>query len=574
MLRVKMVLAAAVLVAASFVSAPLLAGDAVKLVPADALGLLVIDRLDTLDAKVGKAAAGLGLPLSGPLAALQAVPGLSDCLDKESSIAVAVLKGTEPGTDPVPVGYVPVKDFAAFVKLFKGEEAGDFVRLTFGDDSVLAAEKDGFALIVPDEEEQTLAAARKAAGGFAERLGSDLAWVDERDVAAVMSDAGISVLCAKAVEGIETVQQIVRAQGDNDMGAADLLNVYKNVFAVVDQEMEMVGLGLDVHESGDLVLQVRKRFLPAGRIAEGLAVPATPVDALGGLPAEAFIVAGGGRLTPALGNLMMDFSVEVMKAAPKLYGIGQEQADQMLESAQPMMAAMQSITMMLAVGSPDDTIYSRMVGVMEAENAGEYMKAYEEYLQNFAGMVKGSKGIFSMEMESKPIEIDGCKGVEIAMELPKTVLSGDANAEAMLEKIIGPGGKIRVFIVAADDRHVVLGYTNQRLLRQAIAALRSGKSLGVKESVKQTAAKVGAGNLGQGFFNPAGLIGFVNNMIATVAPEGQKIQLPEFPETPPVGWAVNADGAVVDARIVVPGEILRAGFGYAAQVRKTFQSEE
>ena len=194
MLRVKTLLATAVLAMASFISAPLLAGDPVKLVPADALGLLVIDRLDTLDAKVGKAAAGLGLPLPGPLAALQVVPGLSDCLDTESSIAVAVLKGAEPGAEPVLVGYVPVKDFAAFAKSFQGEEAGDFVRLTFDDDSVLAAEKDGFAVMAPDDDQQTLAAALEAAGGFSERLEADLAWVEDRDVAAVMSDSGISVL--------------------------------------------------------------------------------------------------------------------------------------------------------------------------------------------------------------------------------------------------------------------------------------------------------------------------------------------------------------------------------------------
>ena len=89
---------------------------------------------------------------------------------------------------------------------------------------------------------------------------------------------------------------MVRAQGDHEIGAADLLNVYKNVFAVIDQEVEMVGIGLDVQQSGDLVLQVRKRFLPAGRIAECLAVPATPFDALEGLPAEPFIVAGGGQV--------------------------------------------------------------------------------------------------------------------------------------------------------------------------------------------------------------------------------------------------------------------------------------
>jgi hypothetical protein len=344
------------------------------------------------------------------------------------------------------------------------------------------------------------------------------------------------------------------------------------VFAVVDQEAELVALGVDLQESGDLVLQVRKRFLPAGQLAQCLAVPAAPADMLAGLPAERFIFAGGSQFSPALGNLMMDFSVEVMKSAPKLYGISEEKAEQMLESAGPMMADMQSIAMMLTVGSPGDTIYSRMVAVMRTGDAAKYMEAYEKYIQEFAGLMKGSEGIFSMAMETKPIEIAGCKGVEISMELPKELLADAPEAEAMLEKMVGPGGKIRVFIVAADERNIVIGYTNKKLLRKAIKALGSGESLSQDKSVMQAAAKLDAANFGQGYFSPAGLVEFVNDMIQAVAPEEQKgIRLPAFPETPPVAWSANAEGATVDAQIVVPGEMIRAGVGYAAQVRQAFQ---
>ncbi len=574
MLRLKTFLATAALTVASFVSAPVQAGDAIEMVPADALGIAVVDGLDALDAKVVKALEGLQLPLPGPLTALKFVPGLTDCLDKESSIVAAVLKGAESGDQPVVVAYVPVKDFEAFTKLLGGEEEDGVVRLTVPAEPMLAAERDGFALLVPEDEKQTLTTALESQGGLAKMLGDDMAWVEEREVAAVMTDAGISVICQKLVEGIEVAQQVVRAQGNDQLGAADILSVYKRGFAVVDQEVELVGIGLDVQDSGDLVLRVRKRFLPAGQFAQCLAVPTLDFDMLAGLPAEPFIVAGGGQFSPAMGNLMMDYSVEVMKAAPKLYGVSEEQAKQMLDSAAPMMADMQSLAMMFAVGAPGDTIYARMVGAMKTGNAEKYMEAYEKYLLEFAGMMKGSKGIFSLAMESKPIEIDGCKGVVISMELPMNMIAQDPNAEAMIEKMIGPGGKVRVFVVAADEHNVLIGYTSKKLLRKAIAALRSGESISQGEAVTQVAAKLDPGILGQGYFSPAGLVAFINDMIETMAPEGQEFRLPAFPVTPPIAWSANAEDATVDAQIVVPGDMIKAGIGYAAQVRKAIESGE
>ncbi|MHB8897845.1 MAG: hypothetical protein ACYC6Y_03760 [Thermoguttaceae bacterium] len=575
MLRAKMGLVAAALVVAGLVAVPVRAGDALKLVPADALGVVVVDNLEALDRKVGKAGQSLKLPMPGPLAALRAVPGLSDCLDQKSPIVVALLQPTEAGGNPLPVAFVPVTDFAAFTKLFGGEAEGDAVHLTLtvASKRMLAAEKDGFAVLVPEGQGQALKTLLESAGGLAGRLGDDMAWLEQRDVVAVMTEGGISVFCAKILEGMEVAQEAMRAQGKDPMGVADILKVYKSLFAMVDREMELAAVGLDVEESGDLVLQVRKRFVPDGRLAKCLAVPAAPADVLAGLPVEPFVFAGGGQLTPELGKLMMEFSVEVMKAAPKLYGITEEQAEEIMDSASPLMTGMQSLSMMFATGSRDDTMYSRMVGVMQCDDTAKYMKDYEKYMQKFAGLMKDREGVFSMSIESKPAEIDGRKGLEISMEMPTKFLAADPNAEAMLEKMIGPEGKIRVFVVAADDRKIVFGYTNQNLLKKALAAIEEGKSLSHEESVKTAAARLGEGNFGRGYLSPAGLVGFVNSMIETMAPEGQKIQLPAFPETPPVAWTISTEGSTADVELVVPGELIQAGVGYAAQVRQTFEKK-
>jgi hypothetical protein len=555
------------------IALPAQASDPIKMVPADALGLVVFDDLNTLDAKLAKAGESLQLPLPGPLTGLKAVPGLTECLDTDLPIVVTVLKGTEPAGVPALVGLLPVDDFDAFTKVFNGDAEGDIAQLTFPQQTVLAAEKDGYAVLVEEKDEAILKRVLESPGGMAEKLGDDLAWIGGRDVAALMTDAGVSVFCEKVLEGIEVAQEGIRSQGEDEMGIAQVLNVYKTMFAVLDQEVERVAVGLDVQESGDLVLRVRKRFLPAGRLAESIAVQDAPSDVLAGLPAGPFVIAGGCLFNAAMGDLMMEFSVEAMKAAPKLYGIGEEEADRMLELAKPLMSDMRSMAIMLAVGEPDDSIYSRMVASFKTVDAEKYMVTYRKYIEEFSSLVKGSEGVFSMAMETKSVEIDGRKGVEITMEFPVDWLQQAPNAEEMLEKMLGPGGKIRAFIVAADEHNVVIGYTQKTLLRKAIAALENGVPLAQDASVKQAAARLDDGNFSRGYFNPAGLIDFINGVIALMGPEEARgVQLPPFPDASLVAWSANAEGATVDAQLVVPGELVKAAVGYAALVRQTFES--
>ena len=58
-------------------------------------------------------------------------------------------------------------------------------------------------------------------------------------------------------------------------------------------------------------------------------------------------------------------------------------------------------------------------------------------------------------------------------------------------------------------------------------------------------------------------------MFRAAASEGKKVvELPNFPQTPPIAWAVNAQGTAVEAEAVVPAETLKAIVGYGPLVRE------
>lgn len=334
-------------------------------------------------------------------------------------------------------------------------------------------------------------------------------------------------------------------------------------------------MGLDLEQEGDAVLRVRKRFLPGGKLAACLKMTGQTPDLLAGFPDEPFVFAAGLVFNRPMADLMLEFSVDAMKAAPKLYGISDEQADRMLKMAGPMMGRLRGMSMMLAVGSPDESLYSRMVVVMIADDARQYMKDYEQYIRQFGSLVQGSKGIFSMKMESQPAEISGREGLEVSMDFPTELMKDVPNARPMLEKMLGPGAKLRAYIVPVDDQRVAIGYTTETLLDKTIDVLE-GKADGLSQGrIQVAAAKLEPGNFGVGYISPSGLVDFVKSMAASLAPEGKAPpQIPPFPDTPPIAWSINAKGTSADAQLVIPHELLKAVLDYQGQVRQAFAEKK
>ena len=153
------------------------------------------------------------------------------------------------------------------------------------------------------------------------------------------------------------------------------------------------------------------------------------------------------------------------------------------------------MSMMLAWA--ERTLTSRMIVVMGTDNARQYLQDYRKYLEEFSVVMMGSKGVFSAEIQSSPVKVSGREGLEISMVFPKQWMDKLPEGQAMLEKMIGPGAKIRAFLVPADQRRVVVGYTDTRLVGKALAVFE-GKAAALSEadSVQRAAAKLDKGNFG------------------------------------------------------------------------------
>ena len=148
---------------------------------------------------------------------------------------------------------------------------------------------------------------------------------------------------------------------------------------------------------------------------------------------------------------------------------------------------------------------------------------------------------------------------------------------AVLDEMMGVGGKMLLYFVAADEHTVLMGIgVSQERMAAALDVLKQPrKSLAEDADVSVTAAMlpadVAVGHLPQS----AGLLQLTQRAMSAAMknkPEAEGFSLPQFPKCPPFGFAVKATPAELHAEIAVPAALVQAGGDYVKDMQKMFMN--
>ena len=128
--------------------------DALKVVPEKASAFVIVNNLGELNNKIETLAKRLGTPLPfSPLEKIKSELGVVNGLNTKGSLLVALI--LEEGADirPIPLVYVPVTDYAAFLKGLNGrpEDVIATVQLAMGTKPMIVGRQGSFAVFAePD----------------------------------------------------------------------------------------------------------------------------------------------------------------------------------------------------------------------------------------------------------------------------------------------------------------------------------------------------------------------------------------------------------------------------------------
>ncbi len=539
------------------------ADDVLKLVPDNALGVVVVNRVGSTNEKLKSLALRLKVPPFDFLSTAKLTLGLQEALDEKGSVALAAVPSSPNGV-PVMVSFVPTGDYAALLKQLQAEAGADGIaKLSVGDRRFVAAQKGGYAVVAEEANQPTLQAVIAATKSIADASGALDAWRAETDAYAVATPTGVKFAQQQIQFGLEVAKTQMANQGEQGKAALAGLSMYDALVAAMDKEISHCAVGLRMADDGGIHVVSRTLPVEGGSLAK-IASQAKPakVSPLAGLPQTPYFVAGGGVFTAGSMKSWMELSFGMMRSYPGGDKLTDEQIKKLSEISLKSMRGMRSMALLMGVGEGDEPLYGRTLLVLKTKDAKAYLDNYEAAMAEMMKIFKDADSpLFSFESER--MEIDGLPVFKLTMNMEPFLMGQGQGPEAkkMLELMLGSGGKMDIYMAAADQQTVVGAYVSPKQLTPAVKAIQEGKPLLTDEAgVAQTAAMLPPGAQWVGLLSPRGAAAFVGRMVKAIVPPGAQgvPTIPEFPETPPIGFGVQLSPSGLDTDLAIPAAVLEA----------------
>ena len=538
------------------------AADVTKVIPDNALGFVVANQIGETQGKIAELADSLRLP-DRIRAAIMRVPIRTlKGVDKDGSLAVAAIVDSESPRAPVAVAFVPVTDYQAVIEQIKPEDASaKITKVTIGNKIFVAGKKGAFAVLTATGNKAVLEHVLESTSSAAANTRRLRKWAAAKDAYAVATPGGIKMAQQVILAGLAMGKAKIAAQGSKQ---AEMtlrgLRLYEDLFKALDKEVSHCAVGVQISEDGDVHILGRSLLVPGGTLAK-LAKTAgeAPADSFAGLPQGPFVFAGGGPYPASWVKELGGFYTNMIKAYMGLGEIPEADAKRFAKLMTESSKGLRSMGMVMGTVETGESLYSNMIVTMQTDDAQKYLATYERAVREMGEVFKKVDKPL-MSFESEEIEINGKKALKMTMDMSFMFGTREMPPEAMkmVETMIGSGGKLDVYVAAADDTTVILTYISKDRLVQTLKAFKEGGAQFRDDpNVAKTAGILLPGAQWASFWSPAGTLKLAAAVVKTVAPDAP-VEIPEFPSPVPVGFAVKMSPGLVDTDMVIPADVLKA----------------
>jgi hypothetical protein len=559
---VVMTMALAALAAATFPAQA--AENVLSVMPKDALGFVIVHRLAETDAKIDKLVEQIGGEAPALLETLLVSIGRAEMtgLDKKGSAAVVALPAPPDDEMPAVLLYVPTTDYKKLLEELDAEDAAaKIAEVKFMGGPFLAGRSGDYAVLAERKHREALERAIDAKPGVPDDLAPWSDWIGAQDAAAVVTSEGLKLLAKMASEGLDEIRKTMEEFGEEANPAVAGLGMYETMLKTAAEEVALVAVGGTIDAEGNVAVAKRARFAPHGKLAATLGeVKPLEGDPLGSLPADPFVFAGVAATPEPLSRAMMDFSLASMRAARELYGLSEEQLERLGKISSDSIEGLRGMAITMGVGKPRQPAYGNIYGLMVVDDVEKYMERYGKYVEASSEILRGSKRSFMKNMTFEKVKPGLWK---LEFEIDFAAAMGEdmpEEARAMMPQLFGADGKSTALMAKVDDRRLALSYAGAREIDEVVEAIRQGKpGLGADEQLRATAALLPPGAPWAAYVSPKGYMAYTMRLMQPMFEQfGMPFQMPEFPDSPPIGIAAGAKGNELEARLVVPAATLKA----------------
>jgi hypothetical protein len=481
------------------------AADVLSEVPNDVLGFVVVHHLSTADAKAKWLSLELRNNAFSPLAFLKTVTNVQDGLNLEGDFLLAVYPDPRGDKSRSRFGvWLPVTDYARFAKSISASSVDGISIVTIAGEDLLVARRGEWALVMDiDQRERMMQlVAASASPPVSPQIAGWKKWIDANDVTVIAYAAGLRELQSwvddsngdgKSVDessddvfgganppARQRAIAAARANRGPSHGIAGILDEYHQwtaaspAIAHTIEQANMVGCGLRINlddKNGNSAnVGLRVAFNDGFEVA--------PIDAKAGVPNSLF---GEGRFAVAFAGQLPKSVIETLacgylqKAAADLKReehteLDEESLQQLNEAVEQAAGEVLSVIALSQPGDSSPPVYTNDFAAVRVASSADFVARIAEVARLWNKANRDADGETKLILATEETKIGERAARQYTLDFA-TMLGTPAVPEIRqsMEKLFGPGGKLRLWVVPTDDHTVLLA---QALPEQVTAALK------------------------------------------------------------------------------------------------------
>lgn len=548
-------------------------GQALKLVPANALVVVKIKNLSDVSKKVALLSQQWGLAnirpeLNDPLGTLLTAANLGPGLNKNGEVVVAVMEPGPGQREPNIVALVPVTDFAAFSKaLPNAKEEGELMTFSMGGSPQpgYVANWGEYAAISPQKANVTQKGTGLVLSAVAEKEFASKDVVAYANMKEIRKQALPQIQQFKPMIMQNMEKGIAQMPGGNPKYAPLMKAYFMTIFSIVEgfiRDADGAALGVNLSKDG-ISTTLLADFQPgsySGKIVSSMKNGDGSLTA--GLPEGKYLFYGGiaSNTDPAVrAQVMNDFLAPIEKEAAALGADGKAIMDY-LANSKIMFGAMKQMSFGMVAPAPNTVAQEGFVQVVSVVkgDAKTMAEAQKKMLATENEFMKMWGAGDLMKVERK----DGVKTVDgVTLDLMTMTMNGQPQTPMeqqmafMTQMMYGQNGVNAYTGVIGNDKMVSVLSSNEALLNAAVSAAKTDAD----PLSKGPAAKVTAAlpqNRIAGFYVAVDQIATTvfDFMASRNMPVGVKLP----PNLPPLAAVVDVEGSAIRVDGYIPSQTVQS----------------
>ena len=561
-----------------------------KVIPGTALAWGVVKNMTEANEKIQKLATVVQAPVTNALEQIKTESGLQKGLDEKGAAGFFVLPGKTEKDPIVTACFVAVADEKEFLGNFEVvKTSGKISEIRFKTEDVnpparpakkavpatpspathCVAFRNGYALVAAKSDRTAVETAVDSEQDAAAEMAGLEEWLAENDGTVVSTAAGIKYAAKQAGEELKKSTAQLGDEPHDSIAGPDaavlksVLGFYGTALEAAPKEFSLALAGIRCDKQGSIRIFGRARLVGGGLVSKAVAsLPPVKENLLAGLPGGPFAFACAGLGVPNLADGYMNLVVGFMKSMSSVYGMPAEDLERMAKESIGTFKQVRSMSFVMKTGKRGDPIYSNMYMVLQVENSKTLLDLQEKSAANMNKLMQNAKQGILKSTTVKRLEIAGKPALLQEMSFDVSKMAGDETSRAILDQVLGVGGQMLVYSVAADEHTVLAGVgISQERMAAALDVLKQPKKgLGEDADVAATAAMLPADAQWVAYVSPRGYIQ-LGERVAAAALKGTDMEgfsMPEFGRSPPIGFALKATPLELHAEIAVPSELVQA----------------